>query len=347
MALKLLFAAIQASAAARAPLPAGLLLSSDERGRPAAPPPAAVLASRSRRSRPPPALPDSSHPSRPPPGCAFPIAFVHTTKCGGTGMLMSLNACCRAQTLKSFAPPRARWPLAIRADFWHATALEQRYIVGPELWRMAYSFALVRNPWARHVSRFMFLATDVCRGSRRSRKAKNNATEIKERCTKIWLMPPQSVYVTKPVEELGPVEFRLWVRMQSRAWPPGSRHEYHFSDETDRTRDGLFPTQRRATQWSWLADEHGRLLVDEWFRLEELEKRWPYLQKRICGLRSVSYAVHSQRGRGRCAGYVNATDCPHAAREERPYQYYYDGLSKGIIARVMDDDIRHFRYTFN
>ena len=36
-------------------------------------------------------------------------------------------------------------------------------------------------------------------------------------------------------------------------------------------------------------DERGRLLVDEAYRLEDLERRWPELQRRVCGLRNVTY----------------------------------------------------------
>eukprot|EP01062_Namystynia_karyoxenos_P073587 TRINITY_DN70385_c0_g1_i1.p1 TRINITY_DN70385_c0_g1~~TRINITY_DN70385_c0_g1_i1.p1 ORF type:complete len:316 (+),score=50.38 TRINITY_DN70385_c0_g1_i1:84-1031(+) len=274
--------------------------------------------------------------------CAGIIAFVHMPKCGGTGMYMSLTECCKKQMLpenvhRDHQPRRLK--LGLRSMLFHATAHEQRYIAGPSLWAWAYSFALVRNPWARHVSFFFQAATDLCRP--------RNGVPLRPRtqfvCDTIRLMPAQSVYVTKPEKDLGPTEFQRYVREQFKAWPPGSELEWRFSQIKNRTRGGMFPTLRKATQWSWIADEHGKLMVTEWFRLEELKQNWPRLQRRICGLRSVDYEVHATRGRGNCAG--PGRQCAEPAVQRR-YQDFYDARTKAIVAQVMDDDVKHFGYSF-
>lgn len=41
--------------------------------------------------------------------------------------------------------------------FFHASAHLQRRVLGASLWEAAYTYALVRNPFARQLSMFTFL----------------------------------------------------------------------------------------------------------------------------------------------------------------------------------------------
>eukprot|EP01062_Namystynia_karyoxenos_P056959 TRINITY_DN478_c0_g1_i2.p1 TRINITY_DN478_c0_g1~~TRINITY_DN478_c0_g1_i2.p1 ORF type:complete len:364 (+),score=58.32 TRINITY_DN478_c0_g1_i2:84-1094(+) len=280
-------------------------------------------------------------PDRPPPGCAFPISFVHMTKCGGTGMLMTLSLCCNKQMLRWYTPPWEQWGVPVARHMFHGSALEFRHIVGPAIWAKTYSFALVRNPWARHVSQFLYSSTEVCRPRLDDRKR----NRLIQKCAEKWLMPQHSKYITMPIEELGPREFRQWVGEQYKAWPPGSPVENRFSVEGDRGLNGMFPTLRKATQWSWIADEHGKLMIKDYFKLENLKEDWPLLQRRICGLRNVSYAAHSKRGRGRCAGRANWCNTT-GKLVKRNYREFYDARTKAIIDEIMADDIKYLRYQF-
>ena len=86
-----------------------------------------------------------------------------------------------------------------------------------------------------------------------------------------------------------------------------------------------------ASQVSWLVDGVGRLLVDDVFKLEELEDRWPVLQKRICGLASVPYSSGGPRR--------NPSQHQH-------YSTYYDERSRALVAEYMQADLTNFGYRF-
>lgn len=62
-----------------------------------------------------------------------PFAYVHINKCGGSSIEIALGL------------PKS-----------HATAAEQRAAMGSEAWQAAYTFATVRNPFARVASIYYF-----------------------------------------------------------------------------------------------------------------------------------------------------------------------------------------------
>eukprot|EP01062_Namystynia_karyoxenos_P067269 TRINITY_DN6116_c0_g3_i3.p1 TRINITY_DN6116_c0_g3~~TRINITY_DN6116_c0_g3_i3.p1 ORF type:complete len:336 (+),score=68.13 TRINITY_DN6116_c0_g3_i3:77-1009(+) len=266
--------------------------------------------------------------------CSTRFGFVHIPKCGGTGMLTSLKACCGSRSLQN-ASLVTRPRRGGDSFFWfHSTALEQRAAVGPEAWRGAYTFALVRNPWDQQVSRFFFHASRMC--------AK---PESRPRVCAAHLFHSRK-------QELGPQDFQQWVRIMHKAYPPGSPLErvwaagpgqgFHFNSEWG---------YHGAAQWYWITDPTGKLLVDDVIKLEHLEQNWPLLQSRICGLRAVSYAQHSARGRGLCAGArgcPNGTSPAHAERppKRRRRQDYYDSEARDIVAMHMKLDIDNLNYSF-
>ena len=83
----------------------------------------------------------------------LPVGFVHVNKAGGTAMRATLAQHARHQMLEVVAGP-AGAAAKLRSwgtRFFHASASLQRDAVGTQLWDKTYTFALVRNPWARQV----------------------------------------------------------------------------------------------------------------------------------------------------------------------------------------------------
>ena len=68
------------------------------------------------------------------------------------------------------------------------------------------------------------------------------------------------------------------------AFPPGHKEQHLFGARFHgNERDAWY----NASQISWFVDAQGTLLVDDVFKLEELEAHWPTLQQKICALRGV------------------------------------------------------------
>eukprot|EP01062_Namystynia_karyoxenos_P067266 TRINITY_DN6116_c0_g1_i2.p1 TRINITY_DN6116_c0_g1~~TRINITY_DN6116_c0_g1_i2.p1 ORF type:complete len:302 (+),score=92.09 TRINITY_DN6116_c0_g1_i2:81-986(+) len=259
--------------------------------------------------------------------CHGQVGFVHIPKCGGTGILSSLDSCCNSRLLKKakrVTRPRREWHF-----FWfHSTALEQRTVVGPEVWDRAYTFALVRNPWDRQLSRFFFRAGKVCVGEK-----------LKQR-----FCQEHRFHAGK--QELGPQDFQQWVRILHKSYPLGSPKE-RFWSVNPRLNINADSGYHGAAQWYWITDPSGKLLVKGVIKLEELEQHWPRLQSSICGLQAVSYAQHSAHGRGLCAG---SNGCPEGAgssvKQPKRRQDYYDNETRDIVAEHMQLDIDNLNYTF-
>jgi hypothetical protein len=96
-------------------------------------------------------------------------------------------------------------------------AWPQRTVVGNDAWAGAYTFALVRNPWARQVSMFQFLLQEaMCRitGARRPKHC--NARKLPEPGE--WLKEPSKVAV----------KFREWLRQMRATFPPGHPQQHLF-----------------------------------------------------------------------------------------------------------------------
>ena len=86
-----------------------------------------------------------------------------------------------------------------------------------------------------------------------------------------------------------------------------------------------------ASQISWFVDAQGTLLVDDVFKLEELEAHWPTLQQKICALRGVPYADNGYR--------KNPSSHAH-------YSRYYDDRTRALVAQYMGADLTRFGYAF-
>ena len=90
-----------------------------------------------------------------------PVAFVHINKAGGTAMRARLYASAKHQLLELNDATAAGRMRQLGSRFFHASASLQRRVLGAQAWDGAYTFALVRNPFARQVSMFFFLLQEA------------------------------------------------------------------------------------------------------------------------------------------------------------------------------------------
>lgn len=248
------------------------------------------------------------------------IAFVHINKVGGTSMNDLLKEQVHERMLSSVTleskgkPPKH--PLA--KDFWfHATASRQRDWVGAQLWKSSYTFAIVRNPWARQLSMFNYVLPFL----QRCEKNHDKSPKCEQHR---YRMVPNIAHDKLHDTEFIAIEFRKWINKISIKFPLGSPEEYLFG--TNSHGNEIEP-QLNATQMSYLVDADGALLVDEIFRLEDMNQRWPYIRQKLCLGENVVLPHENSR--------------PHAH-----YSVYYDQKSIDIVGRYMQADIAAFDYKF-
>lgn len=241
------------------------------------------------------------------------VGFVGIGKTGSLFMQTVLELWAHEQLLPTVQPQQ---PCAVgaRMGWHHASALLWRRAFG-QAWNKAFTFALVRNPWARLVSHWAFHI-----GSKTPLDGGH-------------LMPSQR-QEARLNETRSITHFRSWVRYASQVYPPGAREAWRFTTADAHGNEQVHGFN--ASQLSWLVDERGSLLVNEIYRLEELEVKWPELQARVCGLRKVSY------GLARSHPLVRQFDHPSS---HRPFEEYYDEATSRIVADYMGPDIRYFGYS--
>ena len=113
------------------------------------------------------------------------------------------------------------------------------------------------------------------------------------------------------------------------AFPPGTKDAHLFGSRSHgNERDPWF----NASQLSWLVDASGRLLVQTVIKLEELEQRWPELQRQICGFAHTPYAEDAELRR-------NPSSHSH-------YSTYYDDATRRIVESYVASDLQAFGYRF-
>ena len=243
------------------------------------------------------------------------IGFVGIGKTGSLFMQAALEFWAHEQLLPHAAPaPTNPCLVGARMGWHHASALLWRRAFGEAAWRAAFTFSLVRDPWARLVSHWAFHLTskNPLDGGFLSRDERAAARANETRSIEL---------------------FRSWVRHAGRTFPPGAADAWRFttSDAHGNERAPTF----NASQLSWLVDEKGRLLVDEVIRLEDLERRWPQLQERVCGLRGTAYRA------ARDHPAIRAMDHPS---DHAPYAVYYDADASAAVGAYMAADVARFGY---
>jgi hypothetical protein len=247
------------------------------------------------------------------------VAFVHINKAGGTSMRMRLFVHARHQLLEVTEQPQAMTRMReLGSRFFHASASLQRQVLGKEKWEGAYTFALVRNPYARQVSMFFFLLQEAsC-----NRPVGARPPHCEER-----MLPAPGPWLRDRAQSIA--KFRTWIAALAKRFPSNTREAHLFGSRSHgNERDAWF----NASQLSWLVDESGKVLVHDVIKLEELESSWPKLQRHICGLAHSPYASDAD---------VRRNPSSHAH-----YSEYYDEPTKRLVDAYVAADLRAFGYTF-
>ena len=248
-----------------------------------------------------------------------PIAFVHINKAGGTAMRARLYKAARHQLLEvqhsATALPKMR---SLGSRFFHASASLQRKVLTPSVWDNAYTFALVRNPYARQVSMFFFLLQEA---------ACNKPIGVRPSHCETRKLPAVGPWLKDRSECI--TKFRKWIRDMHTAFPPTTRSAHLFGS---RSHGNEIDPWFNASQLSWLVDGSGKLLVNEVIKLEELESAWPKLQSKICGFGSSKYGEDAELRR-------NPSSHGH-------YSEYYDESTKRMVEAYVAPDLKAFGYVF-
>ena len=245
--------------------------------------------------------------------CALPrVGFVGIGKTGSLFMQTALELFAHEQLLSTSSRVHA-CTVGARMGWHHASAQLWKRAHG-SAWTEAFTFALVRNPWARLVSHWAFHLT--------------SHTPLDGG----FLSSEQRV-AAKTNESRSIGHFRAWVRHFRRTHPPTAPAAWRFT--TGDAHGNEHAAGFNASQLSWLVDAHGALLVDAVYKLEELELRWAELQARVCGLRGHSYRATYDHP------LVRAMD--HSSRHA-PFAAYYDEETSRIVGEYMAPDVRRFGY---
>jgi len=226
------------------------------------------------------------------------------------------------QMLERSTPQAAIKLRGLGTRFFHASASLQRRVLGEDTWRLAFTFALVRNPFARQLSMFTFLLQEAgCRAPLGRRPQHCDERRLPEAGP--WL---------KNNTELG-ARFRTWIRALSAAYPPATKSQHLFGA---RSHGNELDTWFNSSQHSWLVDGSGQLLVHKVIKLEELRTSWGELQASICGLKAISY---EQASGGSSGSRRNPSHHLH-------YSHYYDEPTRRIVEAYVGADLAAFGYTF-
>ena len=196
--------------------------------------------------------------------------------------------------LDAYAEIHGRPAHEVTADFPfynHMRPVELRDVFNARGWDFDayFKFVMVRNPWSRLVSLYEMFAF---REGRLVSRLRRRATRHRG--------------------------FRAWVR----ALDPDGRGMVEPVSETSVIRFGAF------SYIGFAGDEHGRPLVDEVIKLEEIESVLPPVLERLGVPRPPRLP---RTGRGRYRG---------------GYRAYYDDETRELVGTLYEEDIERFGYEF-
>jgi chondroitin 4-sulfotransferase 11 len=243
------------------------------------------------------------------------VGFVGIGKTGSLFMQSALELFAHDELLPTVHREPTSRPCAVGARMgWHHASAKLWHRAFSVAWSSAFTFSIVRDPWARLVSHWAFHIVS---------KSPLDSGHL----------TPAERSAAKANESHSIALFRSWVQHARKVHPPGASDAWRFT-----TADAHGNEQVRgfnASQLSWLVDEHGTMLVNEVYKLEELEARWPELQTKVCGLRRHSYADTRNNP------VIREMDHPS---RHAPFADYYDDATSRIVAEYMAPDIRRFGY---
>ena len=123
----------------------------------------------------------------------------------------------RHQLLEATSADAGARMRSLGARFFHASASLQRQAVGEAAWRSAYTFALVRNPYARQVSMFHFLLAEA---------SCNRPIGLRPAHCEQRKLPAPGPWLANHAEAVR--RFRAWLHDMAAAFPVQSRDAHLF-----------------------------------------------------------------------------------------------------------------------
>jgi len=270
------------------------------------------------------------------------VGFVGIERAGSSFVRWALRKCagpclidhnCTAR-LSSTGLPATITSHGARMGYLHASASMQRQCVGSRRWSEAVTFSLVRNPWARAVSAFLFhlnfrvmqtLSSDRCSSLAVADPVLCNAS------TEATGMGMGRQRWKDYLATHGPLLFRDHVRRSAYAFPVASPSEFAFmSSGYGNEQVPSF----NASQLTWLVGEEGEMLVDTVYRLEDIEAAW----QRIPCLQQLPYTQTVNEYKA---------SFPDDPLQNVDYSVYYDDETRETVARYHAAEISRFGYTFD
>ena len=282
------------------------------------------------------------------------VAFVHINKAGGTSVSSALRSCLNASlfvdrrhcnpkgnlcadgpnglhhyTVKRYQEMLARPPGGA------GTATGAHGRAEPSSWRSrwnsTFSFAVVREPFARQVSLF-WMNVHLCIARR------HRLYTPSPNCLRAGLPPEDVLRRYAENASAATAGFARWIALLDRKYPTGSPREAHFSGFYDVHNLSQSVVQRDATQVSWLTDsdhaaDSSELAVSLVLKLDgatPIRTLWKQLV-------------------GRCLPQCRDTPLPHdKAIPHPPVRAHYEGpageKAAAIVRRRMARDFEVLGY---
>jgi len=182
--------------------------------------------------------------------------FIHVPKTGGSSLIGMLREYCQGEYVTD------RWKddstsSGIQHRSFHATAHSYIQHYGRDAFDNAYTFAIVRHPFAKQVSNFFFLLNQCEQSPKRCESGRNER-----------LIPYDKISTASSSDEEKVQAFHEWIAKLYEAYPPGSPQHYLFGNKGHGNEEY---STFNSTQTSWMVDESGeKIVVKEIFHLENL-----------------------------------------------------------------------------
>lgn len=189
--------------------------------------------------------------------------YVHLHKCAGSSVEFALSDTLEWNDLLLGSTPYGERLMKLYSPLFglhkHSTAMQVRDKVGAALWQSYYSFSTVRNPYTLATSQYTYSLREMRRGLHKARQEKEKRGDTGQ------------------------------LKLKAREWPwtyPGVKAL--MANRWGKTSFPEFIRSPHLRGWTGfqamrpqLCDEHGALLVNEFFKLEELERQWPLICERL------------------------------------------------------------------
>eukprot|EP00535_Pseudo-nitzschia_heimii_P007448 CAMPEP_0197184054 /NCGR_PEP_ID=MMETSP1423-20130617/9110_1 /TAXON_ID=476441 /ORGANISM="Pseudo-nitzschia heimii, Strain UNC1101" /LENGTH=959 /DNA_ID=CAMNT_0042634773 /DNA_START=105 /DNA_END=2984 /DNA_ORIENTATION=- len=235
-----------------------------------------------------------------------PFLFVHINKTGGTSLISMFSDRCEDEYWGE------EW-YGDHGDYhraFHATAHAYIEKYGREAWDRAYTFTVVRHPLARQVSNFFFLIGMGC-------DRENNKCEER-------MIPDVDLDTMSDEEKIE--AFNVWIQKLYHKFPPGHPEHYRFGAAGHGNE--IYSTFG-ASQTSWLVDTKGKVVVKEFYKLEELSHDVSHLAENIPCLKNGPLDMAKENKTSKYPNFM---------------QFAKNEATKKIINEVFADDFKNFGY---